>query len=264
MNLQFFKYQGAGNDFIMIDDREGTFFPDILSPLVINKLCHRRFGIGADGLIFIRKHENDAYDFEMKYFNSDGFEGTMCGNGGRCAVAFAQQLGIINQKTCFHAIDGEHKAEIVNPKQGIVSLEMADVKNVEIGDGYYYMDTGSRHYVKFVDDVDMFDVYNEGKKIRYNDRFRIEGTNVNFATFFGDIIKVRTYERGVEDETYACGTGSVAVAIAAYLQNLKKPKEIQARGGSLFVDYDLLDGNNFTNIRLRGNAIFVYKGEVGL
>lgn len=204
--ISFFKYQGTGNDFVMIDNRENVFPKDDLS--LITKLCDRRFGIGADGVILIENTESS--DFEMVYFNPDGSQ-SLCGNGSRCAVMFANQLGIIEDKTKFMAIDGEHEAHI---KEGRVHLLMHDVNEVEqIGEDFL-IDTGSPHYIKYVTDLDQKDMIAEGRAIRYSDRFKAAGVNVNLIEKQDDGLKIRTYERGVEGETLSCGTGCTAAALA--------------------------------------------------
>jgi diaminopimelate epimerase len=253
MTVNFYKYHGTGNDFIIIDNREKTFKID---NKIIEKMCSRRFGIGADGLMLL---ENDSdTDFRMVYFNSDGYEGTMCGNGGRCIVAFANKLGVIKNKTKFIAVDGIHFAEVNN---GLVSLKMLDLDEVKNVKNDYFLNTGSPHYVKFVDNYENVNVYSEGKAIRNSSAFKAEGTNVNFAQLSGNKIKVGTYERGVEDETYSCGTGVTAVAICAYLESDKKINnfDIETKGGNLNVRFE--KNNSFENIWLTGTATFVYKGE---
>jgi len=257
MTVNFYKYHGTGNDFIIIDNREKAFNID---NEIIEKMCDRRFGIGADGLMLL---ENDTdTDFRMVYFNSDGYEGTMCGNGGRCIVAFAKKLGVIKNKTKFIAFDGIHFAEI---NDGLVSLKMLDLDEIRNIENDYFLDTGSPHYVKFIDDFNSIDVYNDGKAIRNNDTFKAEGTNVNFAQINGKTIKVGTYERGVEDETYSCGTGVTAVAICAFFESDKKINnfDIETKGGNLNVRFENKN-NLFENIWLTGPATFVFNGEYSL
>lgn len=259
MQLQCYKYQGTGNDFILIDNREKTIS---LTTEEIKWLCDRRFGIGADGLMLLELEP--SIDFKMIYFNSDGNESSMCGNGGRCITAFAKYLGIINTDARFLAIDGVHDSKINND---YVSLKMNDVRTVEIGEDYYYLNTGSPHYVKFVNNIDKVDVFTEGKKIRYNTRFAAEGTNVNFIEKKDNELIVRTYERGVENETLSCGTGVTASALAAALKGVNNDKNncsIKTLGGNLNVKFDKVLENTFYNIWLEGPATFVFKTTVDL
>lgn len=212
MILEFYKYQGAGNDFVMIDNRDSVF--DTSNTKLINFLCDRRFGIGADGLICLENAEN--FDFKMVYFNADGNESSMCGNGGRCIVAFAKYLNIVNKNAHFTAIDGAHKAEIVKDE---VRLGMQDISDIFTSDTHLFLDSGSPHHITFVTDVETVDVKNDGHKIRYGAPYFKEGSNVNFVTQIDDnTFKVRTYERGVEDETLACGTGMAACFYRALLE----------------------------------------------
>jgi diaminopimelate epimerase len=257
MNVKFSKFHGTGNDFVLIDDREEIF--PINNVDLIKQLCHRRFGIGADGLMLVR---NDSkYDFRMVYFNSDGNESTMCGNGGRCIVAFSYQLGIINTNTEFIAVDGPHEAEVVKPDY--IRLKMIDVNEVEIGNDYFYLNTGSPHYVSYKTEFGDNGIINDAHEIRYSDRFKVEGTNVNFVKLDQDELFVRTYERGVENETYSCGTGVVASAISAGIKNKsdKNSYDIKTLGGNLKVAYNAnFEKNEFNNIWLEGPAAFVYSG----
>ncbi len=259
MNLTFFKYEGAGNDFVIVDNRQGLFDPN--NQQHIQKLCNRRFGIGADGLMLLQ--ERTGYDFEMVYFNSDGKEGSMCGNGGRCIVAFAHTLGLVKKTTRFLASDGEHLAELINPKY--VNLKMNDVNQVEVAEDFFYLNTGSPHYVKFVKGIEELDVYTLGRQIRYNDRFKAIGTNVNFVEEINHRLMVRTYERGVEDETLACGTGITAGAIAFSMATgeIRNKYQMKALGGNLSVKFTR-EENRFTNIWLEGPATFVFKGEISV
>ncbi|HSZ71794.1 MAG TPA: diaminopimelate epimerase [Cytophagaceae bacterium] len=256
MNVVFYKYQGTGNDFILIDDRQNQF--PLGNVALIEHLCHRRFGIGADGLILLRNHA--TADFEMLYHNSDGKIGSMCGNGGRATVQFAHDLGVIGDKTTFMAADGLHEAYL---KDNWVHLKMSDVSAVEKNEAFFFMNTGSPHYVAWMQNLDDFQVFEEGKKIRYNDRFREVGTNVNFMEKDGTVLKVRTYERGVEDETYSCGTGVTACAIAASFGGLISPVHISTKGGDLAVSFER-QGNTFSNIYLMGPAKRVFEGTVNL
>jgi diaminopimelate epimerase len=254
MIVEFFKYQGTGNDFILIDDRSDTF--NINDKDLILSLCERRFGIGADGLIILRNH--NTLDFEMIYFNSDGNQSSMCGNGGRCIVSFAIMLGIVKDKTQFMAIDGVHKAKIINND---VYLQMNDVTHINsYGDGIV-LDTGSPHYVKMVDSFDLFDVYKEGKRIRSSDPYKIDGINVNFVVHDTNI-NVRTYERGVEDETFSCGTGVVATVIAMHYTKYIEDTiiDVYTRGGVLSVSFEEFNGL-YRNIWLSGEVNMVYAGD---
>jgi diaminopimelate epimerase len=253
--MKFYKYQGTGNDFVVIDDRLETF---PISQKYIADLCHRRFGVGSDGLMLLQDAE--GYDFRMIYFNADGTEGTMCGNGGRCLVRFAHDLGIIGDSTTFIAIDGEHEAK-VTPE--VISLKMIDVNHIEQTDSYDFMNTGSPHYVQYVEDLAHFDVFTKGKSIRYNEPFVSKGgTNVNFVEVLGEnALDVRTYERGVEDETYACGTGVTACALSANLRfGFDKFVDIKVVGGRLRIEFDHTE-NGYENIFLIGPAVKVFEGK---
>lgn len=260
MEISFYKYQGTGNDFILIDNRNLQIS---LNTEQIKWMCHRRFGIGADGLMLLEPEP--GFDFRMVYFNSDGNQSSMCGNGGRCITAFARKLNLVKDKCRFRAIDGPHESVIL--ENGIVSLKMQDVKDVEMNGDHYYLNTGSPHYVRLVNAVEDFDVVGEGKKIRYNDRFKEEGTNVNFIEKKEDTLFVRTYERGVEDETFSCGTGVTAAALVAGLEGISTSKNscrIQTLGGNLEVKFDKVLEKNFYNIWLEGPATFVFKGAIQL
>lgn len=257
MRLHFNKYHGAGNDFIIIDNRMNLF--DNKNHELIEKLCDRHFGIGADGLMLLQNH--DQSDFRMIYFNSDGNEGSLCGNGGRCITAFANHLGIIGKHTRFMAADGIHEAEIDSPC--LIRLKMADVEQIEEGENYYYLNTGSPHYVEFTDNLKDKDVIRDGRKIRNNERFSQEGTNVNFVELEKNGLFVRTYERGVENETYACGTGIVASAISAALKSKSDTNSypVRALGGELLVSFEY-NNHKFENIWLEGPAAYVYSGDI--
>ena len=262
MKIPFYKYQGTGNDFVMIDQRTHQYLKKTDTE-IINKLCDRRFGIGADGLMFLENKE--GYDFEMVYFNSDGSESSMCGNGGRCLTAFAHFLGVFNEKCTFWAIDGEHEATIKNGNW--VELKMIDVKNIEVGSDYFLMNTGSPHYVVFTEDLTDIDVYENGRAIRYSERFRTEGVNVNFVEIQKDAkgIEVATYERGVEDETFSCGTGVTAAAISTYLKNGAATRvPIKTKGGNLEVHFTKNVDMGFSNVWLCGPATQVFKGEIDI
>ncbi|MGM0635653.1 MAG: diaminopimelate epimerase [Bacteroidota bacterium] len=261
MQLKFYKYQGAGNDFVLIDNRKNTFKKDTKT---ISFLCNRRFGIGADGLILLEKDERSSVDFKMIYYNSDGNESTMCGNGGRCIVAFAQHLGIISAQTTFSAIDGLHQASI--NLYGEVRLQMQNVSEIKIyQDHSFFLDTGSPHHVEFVAAVNDVDVFQKGKSIRESQLYGKAGTNVNFAEIKENSIRIRTYERGVENETLACGTGVTAVAIAAHKSGKLKNNEIpvQAKGGDLKVDFKVnSETHSYENIFLTGPAKMAFKGDI--
>lgn len=258
MQCTFYKYQGTGNDFILIDNRNNKFTDT--TQQTIAQLCDRKFGIGADGLMLLQ--EKKGYDFEMVYYNSDGRISSMCGNGGRCIVAFAQFLGVIDKQAHFLAIDGDHDAVISSPNY--VELQMANVDSVEIQDNFYYLNTGSPHYVHYVDNLANLDVVAEGQKIRYNQRFKEEGTNVNFVMKQGKAaIKVATYERGVEDETLSCGTGVTAAALTYYIKNQENTTiYIETKGGDLKVKFKAKGLNSFYDIWLCGAAQQVFKGQV--
>lgn len=258
MDLHFYKYQGTGNDFVLIDNRKSNFKNDTK---IIKKLCDRRFGVGADGLILLENSSMDLCDFKMVYFNADGNESTMCGNGGRCIVAFAKQLGIIESETTFEAVDGLHSAII---KEESVNLKMSDVPTVNLSKEASFLDTGSPHHVAFVDDVYDFDVFTQGKRIRNLPNYEaIRGTNVNFIQVIDDMVHVRTYERGVEDETFSCGTGVTAAAITAKMSNKidQLPVRVITKGGNLEVDFEVEGQNTVKNIWLKGPATFVFEGD---
>ncbi|WP_460913791.1 diaminopimelate epimerase [Spirosoma areae] len=255
--MDFHKYQGTGNDFVLIDDRAGTF--PATSQAFIERLCHRRFGIGADGLILL---QNDAEsDFRMVYFNADGAEGSMCGNGGRCIVRFAHDLGLFESETRFQAVDGEHVAVVCEED---IFLKMSNVAGIEDRAGLTFLTTGSPHVVQFTDDLESLEVVRAGRAIRYSEPFQPSGTNVNFAQVIDDnTVFVRTYERGVEDETYSCGTGVTAVALVAHQQlGMLDPVFIQTIGGNLRVSFNALPTAGFDNIYLIGPAKRVFAGTI--
>ena len=257
MKHTFFKYQGTGNDFVIIDNREDIF--NKLDTKLVAHLCDRRFGIGADGLILLENH--NEVDFKMVYYNSDGNKSTMCGNGGRCLVAFAKKLGIIENKATFLAIDGLHHAEI---EDDIVKLQMQDVSKIEIFNEHVFLDTGSPHHVEMRHDIDAIDIKKEGTSIRYGEPYNDEGANVNFVEKINDsIFSVRTYERGVEGETFSCGTGVTAVGIAMNVtgKTNKNLITLKTKGGNLKVSFRP-DGKNFKDVWLIGPAILVYKGDI--
>ncbi|HET9057625.1 MAG TPA: diaminopimelate epimerase [Chitinophagaceae bacterium] len=260
MNIVFYKYQGTGNDFIILDNREGKY--NSLTKEQIARLCHRRFGIGADGLMLLQLKK--GYDFEMIYYNADGGESSMCGNGGRCLVSFANKLGIIKTKAHFIAIDGEHEAELLTG--GSVKLKMQDVSAIERGKDYTLLNTGSPHCVVFKPGIKELDVYTEGKKIRYSNRFAEKGVNVNFVESEPGNLFVRTYERGVENETLSCGTGVTAAAIAASKDDIKIEclTNVSTPGGNLNVQFDKLDDYTFRNVYLIGPANLVFEGTISI
>lgn len=264
MNIPFYKYQGTGNDFILIDNREQKYL-NRSHQAQIQWLCDRRFGIGADGLILLQ--EKEGFDFEMVYFNADGAESTMCGNGGRCISAFAKHLGMVEGKAHFLAIDGPHDA--LFREDGWVELKMMNVSGVEFNEDHYVLNTGSPHYVAFVEDVDDIDVVQNGQAIRYSKKYRKDGINVNFVEKQKDKIFVLTYERGVEGETLSCGTGVTAAAIAYFLDQKDssiRHVPIQTKGGGLEVSIEAAtqQGDAFHNIWLCGPAQLVFNGEVNI
>lgn len=255
MTLQFYKYEGAGNDFVMIDNRDGKLS---LSTKEIEALCDRNMGIGGDGLMLIETLQ--GYDFYMRYYNSDGSEVGMCGNGGRCIALFAHHLGIGGSVKKFKAKDGEHTAEIISAdeRNGIIKIRLIDIEEInKITTDKFFLNSGVPHYVEFVDDVKKVDVENLGRRIRYS----VEGgTNVNFVQIVGDTLIVRTYERGVEGETLACGTGVTAAAVAAHYSRRVSSNNINiiALGGELSVSFD----ETYRNITLTGGARKIFKGEL--
>ncbi|WP_299386471.1 diaminopimelate epimerase [uncultured Lacinutrix sp.] len=257
MTHTFYKYQGTGNDFVFVDNRQELFNKN--NTKLIAHLCDRRFGVGADGLILL---ENDPdTDFKMVYFNADGNQSTMCGNGGRCIVAFAEMLNIIDKETTFNAIDGLHEATIEN---GFVKLKMQDVDTIEVFDKHTFLNTGSPHHVALVDNIKEFNVKTEGSKIRYGAPYNQEGTNVNFVEQVDNkTFAVRTYERGVEDETLSCGTGVTAVALAMHKAGNTNAEEVtlNVEGGTLKISFNKAE-NGYNNIWLQGPATLVFKGEM--
>lgn len=268
--VEFYKYQGTGNDFVMIDNRDGQF-PKVQS--VIKHLCDRRFGIGGDGLILLENAESKVpaaesnnlhqsysdIDFKMVYYNSDGSESSMCGNGGRCIVAFANFLDIIEDTTLFEATDGLHEAEISN---GNVKLKMIDVHSIQMLDQNFELNTGSPHFVQFVHDLKNYEVYQFGNKIRNSATYQHNGINVNFVEKLADDeIFVRTYERGVEDETYSCGTGATASALVYMKEKDINAVHVKVMGGNLTV-YAQKNGNGFEDIWLEGPAKQSFRGKV--
>ena len=268
--MKFYKYQGAGNDFLIADNRDGSIS---LTTKQIASLCDRRYGIGADGLMLLET--SDRYDFKMTYFNSDGSGGMMCGNGGRCMVAFAADRGITHFD--FEAADGFHTAEVLSDSRGVkvVRLKMKDVTEiaryeeltgVQTRAEGYFLDTGTRHYVRQVRNLDNYDVVGEGRHIRFQaQEFLPVGVNVNFIEPQDGVLKVRTYEKGVEDETFACGTGIVASCIAAYVSGVKPSYleegriryDVQAKRDRLSVDFVKNGQDLYSDVWLTGPATFV-------
>lgn len=257
MKLSFSKYHGTGNDFVLIDNRNGATF---LTTEQIEKLCHRRYGIGADGLMLLENAE--GYDFKMVYFNADGKEGSMCGNGGRCIVRFAHDCGILKSEFRFIAVDGPHDASL--EMDGTVRLKMKDVEQVESHTTFEFLDTGSPHIVKHISDIETFNVVAEGKAIRNSHNYKENGVNVNFVEVLEeDRIYVRTYERGVEDETYSCGTGVTASALVnAHNERGFNHVDVKTNGGLLYVEFEKAGETSFRNIWLAGPATRVFSGEV--
>lgn len=264
MKLPFFKYQATGNDFVILDNREKKYQ---FTQEQIQNICDRKFGIGADGLMLIEPDKD--LDFNLQYFNSDGSQ-SLCGNGSRAAVSFASSLGLVNGKTTFNAYDGPHDAELIT--DGNVRLKMGDVREVKrIGDDFF-INTGSPHFIRIVEDAEAFPVYEQGKRIRYSEPYKPGGTNVNFVQRLEDnAIFVRTYERGVENETLSCGTGVTAAALAASFLGFKSPVQIHTLGGDLSVEFKFRPSvpgsghaGTFTDIYLSGPAKMVFKGELEL
>lgn len=256
MELEFYKYQGTGNDFIMIDSRDQSFNEADLS--LISRLCDRRFGIGADGLILLKQKK--GYHFEMVYYNADGSQ-SMCGNGARCSVAFARFLGLLRDQCRFYTIDGAHEAQYY---QGEVQLGMIPVQKISKVGLDFFVNTGSPHHVRFVDDVDSYPILEEGPLVGYGDRYA-EGSNVNFVSTISDgEIFVRTYERGVENETLSCGTGVTACALVAGSLTGKDRISIKTLGGSLTVSFTAKSDGSFHDILLIGPAEQVFYGNIDL
>lgn len=256
MKIPFFKYQGTGNDFVIIDQRVNRYILASDQSL-IELMCDRRFGIGADGLMLIEPSERT--DFEMIYFNADGRTSSMCGNGGRCIVSLAAKLGIFEGSCTFDAIDGIHEAKIET--DGSVALKMNNVSTISKDETAYILDTGSPHYVRFDDDVDSLDMVSEGRSVRYNETYKDQGINVNLVHWQDSVLQVRTYERGVEDETFSCGTGVVASALslAEHIEDSLDQVSIKTKGGQLKVTFEK-HGQSYQNIWLIGPATYVYEG----
>ncbi len=258
MTITFYKYQGTGNDFVIIDNRDGNI---ALTTEQVKHFCDRRFGIGADGLMLLSTLA--GYDFEMTYYNADGRESSMCGNGGRCLTRFAYDIGIHKETYHFMAVDGKHESTL--GEHNWINLKMKDVDAILNHHGDFILDTGSPHYVKNVNDVMSIDVFHQGKEIRYSKDFEAAGINVNFVENNDKKIIVRTYERGVENETYSCGTGVTASALVfAHNDNGFNRIEVQTKGGHLAVEFDKTGEQSFKNIWLCGPAVFVFKGTLEL
>ena len=274
MKIHFHKYQATGNDFILIDNRSGQFAFTVEQ---IKQLCHRKFGIGADGLILIEK--DPSLDFNVVYYNSDGSQ-SLCGNGSRAAVKMAASLGLATARTRFKAYDGVHEADLL--ENDIVRLKMNDVHTVRVVNEDIFIHTGSPHYIRFITAIEDYPVYSEGQKIRYSDSYQPGGTNVNFVELLAEnAIFVRTYERGVENETLSCGTGVTAAALAAHLKGYQSPVKIGTLGGELLVEFKNPENNKknghslthadaiqptglFTDIYLTGPAKLVFEGDLEL
>ena len=261
--VHFYKYHGTGNDFVIINMTPNSYS---LTTEQIALLCDRHKGIGADGLMMLIASED--YDFKMKYYNSDGKEGSMCGNGGRCMLAFAHDMGIIKEQYRFIAVDGEHEGRILkeHATDKLVELKMSDVHETKLLNNNYEINTGSPHYLDFREEVEKLNVLEEGKAIRYSDTYKEEGINVNFVEQNQNHLFVRTYERGVENETLACGTGVTAAAIASSIrQNLShKNFDIKVLGGQLNVKFQTEDGKSFHSIYLTGPTVFVFEGAINI
>ncbi len=256
-NIHFYKYQATGNDFVIIDNRESKL---TFSNEQIAQICHPKFGVGADGLMLIENHP--TLNFHLEYFNKDGSK-SLCGNGCRAAVQFASQLGMVNGKAVFSAFDGAHAAEIL--PSGDIRLKMGDVKEIKTLLEDYYIYTGSPHFIRFVTGLKDYPVFEDGKEIRYSNDFKPGGTNVNFVELQPDnSIFVRTYERGVENETLSCGTGITAAAIAASLKGYRSPVKINTLGGQLLVEFKNSHSDTFQEIYLVGPAKMVFKGQLDL
>lgn len=255
--IHFYKYQATGNDFVVIDNRAGKL--SVTKQQVV-KVCDRKFGVGADGLMLIEKHP--SLNFNLEYFNCDGSQ-SLCGNGSRAAVHLASQLGLVNGKATFNAFDGEHSAELL--PSGIIRLKMNPVKEVKRMESDYFIDTGSPHLIRFVSGLDNYPVFEKGKKLRNSEIFKPGGTNVNFVELQGDnTLFVRTYERGVENETLSCGTGITAAALAASMKGYSSPVKIKTHGGDLSVEFKSSQSGTFHEIFLIGPAKMVFEGDLEL
>lgn len=264
MTFHFYKYHGAGNDFILVDNRKGEY--DGLTESQIRNFCSRRFGIGSDGFIMLSSHTEA--DFKMDFFNPDGSGATMCGNGARCLVYFARKLGIQKENYAFEASDGMHQASITNENKNngtaVVNLSMNSVAEIEQNQFGMFCNTGSPHVVKFVENLSGINITEQGRTIRYSDAYKKQGTNVNFIKTIGENkISVRTYERGVENETLSCGTGVTASALSfAEKTGIKKGAiTVETKGGAFKVKFYKTNAG-FTNIHLIGPVSFVFEGEL--
>jgi len=257
-SLHFYKYQGAGNDFVMLDNREGKFPSQ--NTALISRLCDRRFGVGSDGIILLNQHP--TYDFEMVYHNADGSL-AMCGNGARCAVHLAHHLGIIGEETTFLAHDGVHQAQVAGE---LITMNLSEVLHIDAYEDGFFLDTGTRHFVRVLGENQLlsdYDVMGEGKKIRYDNRFMPEGTNAIFAQKTNGQVQMRIYERGVENETLSSGTGITAVALVlAQAENMDSPITVQARGGRLTIAFERVGDGKFTQVYMTGPAVMTFEGTV--
>ena len=254
--IHFYKYQATGNDFVIADNREGKLS---FSGSQISRLCDRRFGIGADGLILLEK--DSRQDFKMIYYNRDGSEG-FCGNGCRAIAHFAQLLGMIKTDFTFSAFDGDHRGQILS--DGMVRFSLHDVNTIEAKGKDFYINTGTDHHVRFVESLDTYPVFDEGKKIRYSDLYKPKGTNADFVEVHADKgVSFRIYERGVEDETYSSGSGATASALVAAKQfGLTSPIKLTAPGGKLQVEFETRQNGTFHNIYLTGPVQLVFETKI--
>lgn len=259
--LPFVKYHGTGNDFILIEDSDGRW-EYYLNRESIAQLCHRHTGIGADGLMLLQR--TGGYDFRMVYYNSDGGESTFCGNGSRCLVAFAHELGWVGEEAWFVASDGDHEARVIRPDQ--ISVHMRSIAKIHPHGPGVVLDSGSPHYVTWVADLDDMDLVAEAHRIRYAPEFQQEGVNVNFIEEHPEGLRIRTYERGVEGETLSCGTGVTAAAIAwaqRFSDEGNDSQKVMTRGGDLTVEWER-GHYGFRHIWLTGPAKKVFQGAVRL
>jgi diaminopimelate epimerase len=257
MTLPFQKYQATGNDFVIIDNRDGRFSFSIDE---VKEICDRKFGIGADGIMLIEKHP--SLDFNLIYFNADGTP-SLCGNGSRAAMKMASSLGMVNDKAKFNAYDGIHEAELLH--NGNVRLKMNDVIEIKTLDDDFFINTGSPHLIKWVRQINDYPVFDQGKKIRYSSMFQPSGINVNFVEQLdSNSIFVRTYERGVENETLSCGTGVTAAALVFASHQNNSPVTVKTLGGELSVEFKASHDGSFTDIFLIGPAKMVFKGVMEL